>query len=635
LRLLPTDESEGAAHVIATVARAIVASGRPDLLGVLGTIGEGLGLEGVYLAFAGRWPETEGGRGPTLPPGTSPPGTSPLGRPSGRPPKSFEGTVLRWLRAGRPATSARWPAESDHAVAVPLLGESDEFLGYLAAEWDPAAPADLASRRGLLPVVGDVLSGLLARLSAEEAGRETEERWRTLVDRHPDPIVVADGGVVAYANEAAARLVALDGPESFVGQPVARFLPRGDADRIAREMEAQAARPSGPLEHEVVAADGTRRSVESVSVPFPGLPRGLQTVWRDVTDRKVSEERYRTLVETISEGVWRVVLDRPVPRGAPLSDKVDHLLRHARLAEVNPSMARMLWGPRRPPVGLPLRRLLGPHAEVVLGAFVRSDHALRAYEFALREGGEVSRHFSVNAVGRFDNDDVVGIWGSCVETTGRVRTERRMIDALEEQQERIGRDLHDGVGQLLTGVLMLSEGVAARTEDAAAARAAAYAAEALDQVRAICRGLVPPQLYSEGAATALAELVAHVDALSPTRCKYHHDGRADVSDPDLGLQIYRVAQEALSNVVRHAGAETAWVHFEEDGDRVVVEVEDDGVGFDPHASRQRSLGLYGMKWRAHSVGGTLSVDSSPGAGTTVRFALPVAGRPGLQRRDTS
>ncbi len=257
---------------------------------------------------------------------------------------------------------------------------------------------------------------------------------------------------------------------------------------------------------------------------------------------------------------------------------------------------------------------------------------MTAYEMAIKGADGSPRYLSVNAVGRMERDELVEMWGSCTEITDRVEMERRMVDALEEQQERIGRDLHDSVGQLLTGVRMLSEGLAERPElvgapgepDETARRIANYSAEALDRVRAICRGLVPPQLYSEGASGALAELADHVDALGPTRCVFRHDGRTDVFDPSTALQVYRIAQEAISNALRHANAEVVWVTLSDDDGDLAVEVEDDGIGFTVDADRTRSVGLYSMTRRAHSVGAALTVETSPGAGTTVRVVLPAA-----------
>ncbi len=522
--------------------------------------------------------------------------------------------------------------DGGRALAVPLLAEDERFVGYLGIERAGLTGALDAPQDRILSVLGDVLGTHLSRLAAEEAREQSEARWRSLVDRHPDPTFVLVHGAITYANAAAARLLGADTPASLYERPFDDFLSAAEVDKVMAGQEAQLAdsHPS-PFEHTVLRLDGEERIVETVRVPFPGVAGGVQCVVRDMTDRRESEERYRTFVETISEGVWRVELDRPISRHALPRVQVEHVLQYGRIAELNPTMATMFWDGSEPSLGAPFTQFLGSYGPPLLRALVGADHHLLAHEIAVRADGQPPRHYSINAVGRFDRDDLVGLWGSCTDITERVEMERSMVAVLEDQQERIGRDLHDSVGQLLTGVRMLSEGLihqpAGQESETTAARIAAYSAEALDRVRAICRGLVPPQLYSEGAAGALDELVDHVDALGPTRCTFRHDGRVDLYDPDAALQVYRIVQEALSNALRHANAQTVWVYFGRDEDDLVVEVEDDGDGFVLDAERARSIGLYSMHRRAHSIGATLAIETRPGAGTTVRVTLPLGTSP--------
>lgn len=622
-------------QALAQISRFLVSSQGTDLDRVLALLGDALDADAVYFVLASD----------TMPPA----GPGPEAPPAA--PSYLAGQVLSWTRDDAAGDGARsgivtatslsgGPGGPDarvrlvdggdgrRALAVPLLGEDERFVGYLGIERDGLTDAPRTPHDRILAVLGDVLGTHLSRLAAEEAREQSEQRWRSLVDRHPDPTLVTVHGAITYANAAAARLLGAESPEGLRGQPLDAFLSADEVAHVTELQESQLADPHPhPFEHTVLRLDGEERTVETVRVPFPGTPGGVQCVLRDVTDRKEGEERYRTFVETISEGVWRVELDRPVSRHAATRVQVEHVLAHGRVAEFNPTMARMFWAGAEPALGGRLVDFLGSYGPPLVRALVSAEHHLLAHEIAVRADGQPPRHYSINAVGRFDRDDLVGIWGSCTDITERVEMERSMVAVLEDQQERIGRDLHDSVGQLLTGVRMLSEGLAHQHADddgaTTAARIAAYSAEALDRVRAICRGLVPPQLYSEGAAGALEELVDHVDALGPTRCTFRHDGRTDLYDPDAALQVYRIAQEALSNALRHANAETVWVYFGQDEDDLVIEVEDDGVGFRLDAERVHSIGLYSMHRRAHSIGATLTIETRPGGGTTVRTTLPL------------
>ena len=613
----PPSPDDAAESVLQRVARFLVSSAGADVRGVLEVLGTALEAESVYFIAT---PEHALG---------------PLG-PSGFPlaPTYLSGRVVSWSRedAAHDADDGPDSDADDDTLAVPLLGEDERLIGYLGI--GPSALGDLACAPydRVLSVVSDVIGTHLSRLALEEARLHTEQRWRQLVDRHPDPTLVTVAGVVSYANASAVALLGAADADQLVGWPVEDFVSAEDADRVARTRDAQLALPHpAPFEHDVVRLDGDLRTVESVSVPYPGVEHGVQTVLRDLTERRASEERYRTFVQTTSDGVWRVALDRPVSRQASPRVLADHVLVHGWFAELNPAMTQMLGLGQRTVSRLPLRRLIGPYGRSLIRALVASDYVLRGNEIAVLDPDGRTRHFSVSAVGRFERDDLVGIWGSCADITERVAMERRLVAVLEEQQERIGRDLHDSVGQLLTGVRMLSEGLAARAahgeQAETAARIASYSADALDRVREICHGLVPPQLYSEGAAGALAELAEHVDQLGPVRCVFRRDGAADLLDPGAALQAYRIAQEAVSNALRHSGAETLWITLGHDGRDAVVEIEDDGAGFDLGVERSRSIGLYGMTRRASSVGALLAIETNPGAGTTVRVTFPGVLRP--------
>ena len=648
---------ERARTALVRVSRLLASGSGVSLGDVLRAVGEALGAESVFFAAA---------------PASPPPGAPSVEEfpPLPLAPTHLHGRVTTWTRADDsigvtepPDDSARGSVselppggtgdlavpnpKTDETVggvppiAVPLIADDGRFAGFLGVEGEGIGTELSTGLDDPLASVGHVLGAHLGRLAAEEALDQSEERWRQLVDRHPDSMLVVRGGVVGYANTAAASLLGVGDASSLVGRPFDDFVSAEDAATIRSAQELQLrVNEAGPFEHNVIRADGAVRHVESLSVPFPGADAGYQLVLRDLTERVSSEERYRTFVQTITEGVWRIRFDAPLSRGAPPRVLTNQILSQGRFAELNPAMVDILDAVSRPSpaflgdeVGAaPLRTVLGPLGRVLARVFVEGGLELRSHEVSVRRPGEDPAYLSVNAVPRFENDALTEVWGSCTDITGRVEMERAMVAVLEDQQERIGRDLHDSVGQLLTGVRMLAEGLSEAVSGTGladtASRIAAYSGEALDRVREICHGLVPPQLYSEGAAGALAELVEHVDALGHTRCLFRHEGGADIDDPDTALQVYRVVQEALSNALRHAGAEVVWVYLGRDGADIVVEVEDDGVGFTVGADRSRSIGLYGMSRRANSVGAMLAVETEPGAGTTVRLTLP-----GAVRRD--
>lgn len=208
----------------------------------------------------------------------------------------------------------------------------------------------------------------------------------------------------------------------------------------------------------------------------------------------------------------------------------------------------------------------------------------------------------------------------------------RVIDAQEAERARVARDLHDDIGQALTSVLLglrLVEGSASAGGDADAVRSRIeevrdLVADALGAVRRLAFDLRPTVLDDLGLVAALERLVAETSARGGLSTGLDLDGFEEGHRlaPELETVIYRIVQEALTNVSRHAGAANVTVTVRAEGHAVAGEIVDDGLGFDP-APLGASLGLAGMRERASLAGGRLDVVSAPGSGTRVVFELPV------------
>ena len=341
-----------------------------------------------------------------------------------------------------------------------------------------------------------------------------------------------------------------------------------------------------------------------------------------------SEERYRTFVDTTSEAIWRIELEEGVPVDVEDGEQVALIAEKGCLAECNVVMARLL-GREKPEVliGHPVGKLM-PRLEIALiEELVHSGYRLLNYEYAVSCDSRQVRHFVINAVGTVDEGALVRIWGSCVEVTERVHLEQQMVEALEEQQQRIGRDLHDGVGQLLTGVRMLSQNLAEKLKEngddsqTQAHKVADFAGQASQRVREIYRGLTPTQLFHEGLATALNELAHNTNGLPGITCRYVSNGLVDVWERETKMHLYRVAQEATNNALKHAQASEIIISLDLNEQVVMLQVEDNGAGFDPTTRTGKSLGLNSMEYRARTIKGDFEIKSAIGHGTIVRCAI--------------
>jgi signal transduction histidine kinase len=201
---------------------------------------------------------------------------------------------------------------------------------------------------------------------------------------------------------------------------------------------------------------------------------------------------------------------------------------------------------------------------------------------------------------------------------------RRLVAAQEDERRTVARELHDEAGQALVtlryGLQLLEretgggDGIAARVAELKQTTDAV-----IDSLHRLAAALRPPSLDVLGLDAALRQYLGSIEAKSDLAVRYKARGFAGARlSPTLETALYRIVQEAVTNVLRHAGATRVDVLAERDDRRVLVMVEDDGIGFSPGGPvGSERLGLVGMRERAEALGGRLTIESAPGAGTTV------------------
>jgi PAS domain S-box-containing protein len=206
---------------------------------------------------------------------------------------------------------------------------------------------------------------------------------------------------------------------------------------------------------------------------------------------------------------------------------------------------------------------------------------------------------------------------------------RHLESVREEERLRIAREIHDQLGQTLTGLRLEVDWLAQHaghglpTEAEHLDRVATVTTELLGSVRRIAQELRPPLLDDLGLAEALDYHLQEFGARTGLECEFDAPDLDPALDGATATGLYRVAQEALTNVVRHAQAHRVTVRLSAGVDGVRLSVADDGRGFDPAGARiQRTLGLVGMRERLAALGGELRVVSAPGAGTVVTALIP-------------
>jgi two-component system sensor histidine kinase UhpB len=202
----------------------------------------------------------------------------------------------------------------------------------------------------------------------------------------------------------------------------------------------------------------------------------------------------------------------------------------------------------------------------------------------------------------------------------------RALSAQEAERLRIARELHDEIGQTLTAIAIEAERNAEASEGRDGdswRRAAELAQHSVEDLRRIARRLRPEALDDLGLTNAFIALCNRISEAGGIEIIRRLPDALPPQRPEVDLVVYRVAQEALTNVIRHADARRAEVTLEADDTRLRLSVRDDGRGMNGEEPNARSTGIVGMRERAMLVGGTLKIESAPGKGTTVILEVPL------------
>lgn len=205
--------------------------------------------------------------------------------------------------------------------------------------------------------------------------------------------------------------------------------------------------------------------------------------------------------------------------------------------------------------------------------------------------------------------------------------ERQVLEVSEAEQRRFGHDLHDGLGQELTGLAFLAQNLQRQLltndhpeEASRAGRIHDLINRALEQTRELAHGFSPVELGPEGLRDALRDLARRAEGLYDLPCTFTMRNDARVDDDSAALHLFRIAQEALTNAMRHGHPSGVRIQLEGEpppGGTVTLTIADDGIGLPPEAERRPGMGLRAMLYRARVIGASLDVRPNPHGGTVV------------------
>lgn len=341
---------------------------------------------------------------------------------------------------------------------------------------------------------------------------------------------------------------------------------------------------------------------------------------RPEDDELDPEKEYRAVFEAAPDGI--LVVDA-----------------EGRILDLNPAAERMF--------GYGKEELVGSEVETLVPAASRSTHRSERSAYVddphprpmgiglelrgvRKDGTEFPVEISLSPLEADGETRVISIVRDVSERKRLRQFGAGTLRAAEEERRRIARELHDDTAQRLAGLLIRlrlarqAEDEGERDEMLEQVREEVLASA--EAIRRVARGLRPPALQDAGLGTAIRGHVRERLEASSLEAKVEIDPVGDRLAGEAMLAVYRIVQEALSNVLRHAGAEEVRIRVRGVDGQVVAEVVDDGSGFDVPESVEGidgGLGLVGMQERAALAGGRLEIESAPGRGTTVRVLVPL------------
>ena len=214
------------------------------------------------------------------------------------------------------------------------------------------------------------------------------------------------------------------------------------------------------------------------------------------------------------------------------------------------------------------------------------------------------------------------------EIAERERLERELFEISEREQRRIGQDLHDSLCQHLTGATLagqvLEEKLAAQNSPLAAdaEQMVGIVEESIDLSRKLAKGLYPVELTADGLMLALEEFAATTSRLFKVACRFECDSPVLVHEPATAVHLYRIAQEATGNAIKHGRAKNIFIRLEVSEDGTLLTIQDNGVGLPEPLPEKRGMGLRIMAHREAMIGGKFSARRIAAAGTQVTCQLP-------------
>lgn len=547
-----------------------------------------------------------------------------------------------------PQTMAETPMRFD----LVHLGETVTRVRKLVRPDASEVFVEIHSKRMPDGTIQSIYHDISQRKQAEEALRLSEAKYRNLHETMRDAFVAADlQGRIQDFNPAFRKLTGYSAAE-LRNMSYRRLTPRKWHAAEAKILRDQvlARGYSDVYEKEYRRKNGTVVPVELRTILIrdaAGRPTGMWASLRDVAERKRAETELRQAHAELERRVRertaelessREALARSEEQFREMAENAKDAFwlidaRTLKVLYVSPAFER-IWNR---PVEMDAARWF---------AHVHPDdraHVLRAFRSGLRTGipatvtyrliwpdGSIRWIESSGAMIRDARNRPNRAAGLIRDITDQRRLEAEILQAAEAERQRIGRDLHDSLGQALTAIGYLADAVredltrAQRPEADDVRKLGRLIGQTASDAHALARGLLLADVKRGGLAAALQELAFRTQELFGVVCPYSGPATLPPLDVHAAGQLYRIAQEAAANAAKHSRAQRIEIRLAKERRGLLLSVRDNGRGLPARKNNAPGLGLDIMRYRAGLIGATLWIDTQPRRGTTVKCLLPRA-----------